>query len=333
MIDSSWPSGNIGKVTALLMFKNEEANIPTFMNNIHPFVDEILGYDDNSTDKSALLFLENGGKLIQFTPSAVWANGGENQIRQALLDEGRRRGGQFFAVLDCDEAFNSLFVHFFANYLHRMTPGQSLQLKWINLWGSKDRFCSANSVWQPSYREFVFRDHPTLIYGSGGLHSFGRAPKAVSDFGFLNVAEDHGVVLHSQFVNWEKVQVKQAWYRLQEFLYTAQSMYAINKKYKITLEQNVETLPLPPNWQPETKFQDQSIENSLNKHWHLLEIQKIIDEYGIEKFRKIDIWKSETMARIWRDHSPDIPRPSRWMGIREFLGFCLWYVKKLGTRK
>ena len=211
MIDSSGPSGNVGKVTALLMFKNEEDNIPAFMNNMRPFVDEILGYDDNSTDKSVSLFLENGGKLIQFTPSAVWANGGENQIRQALLREGRRRGGQFFIVLDCDEAFNSHFVHFFKNYLRGMSHGQSLQLKWINLWDSKDRFCSANSVWQPSYREFVFRDHPTLIYGSGGLHSFGRTPKAISDFGFLNVAEDHGVVLHSQFINWEKVQLKQAW--------------------------------------------------------------------------------------------------------------------------
>ena len=66
--------GGTGKVIALLMFRNEEANIPTFMRNVLPFVDEILGYDDNSTDESASLFLKNGGILIQFTPTAVWAN-------------------------------------------------------------------------------------------------------------------------------------------------------------------------------------------------------------------------------------------------------------------
>lgn len=322
--------GGMGKVIALLMFRNEEANIPTFMRNVLPFVDEILGYDDNSTDESASLFLKNGGTLIQFTPTAVWANGGENQIRQALLREGRRQGGQFFIVLDCDESFSSGFLDYFENYLQMMQSGQSLQLKWINLWGSKEKFCSANSVWQPSFREFVFRDHPALVYGTGGLHSFGRAPKGVNDFGSLNVSEDEGVVLHAQFINWERVQLKQVWYRLQEWLHTTQSMYAINKKYRITLEQNVETLPLPPHWQPNLDFQNPDI---LDKNWHLAEIQAIIDEYGVESFKKLDIWTSEIMANIWRQYSTGTPRPSRWMGVREFSGFCLWYLKKMGNRK
>ena len=314
---------------ALLMFKNEEVNIPAFMNNIRPFVDEILGYDDNSTDRSASLFLENGGKLINFTPSTVWANGGENQIRQALLQEGRSQGGQFFIVLDCDETFNSFFQHSFENYLQRMAPGQSLQLMWVNLWGSQSRFCSANSIWQPNYKEFVFRDHPELNYGSGGLHSYGRVAKGNDEFGSIAVTEDEGVVLHSQFINWERVQLKQAWYRLQEWLYTTQSMYAINKKYKITLGQIVETLPLPPHWQAELAFQNLGILNPIDENWHLLEIQKIIGAHGIEKFRKLDIWNSETMANIWKRHSHNTPRPSNRMGAREFFGFCLWYLRKL----
>jgi hypothetical protein len=330
LMDSSAASE---KVFALLMFKNEELNIPTFMGNIFPFVDAILGYDDYSTDNSVSKFLESGGTLIEFTPTTVWANGGENQIRQALLNEGRRQGGKFFIVLDCDETFNADFSLSFQDYLQRMTAGQSLQLSWVNLWGSEEKYCSGNSIWQPSYRDFIFRDHPTLSYGSGGLHSFGRAPKATSDFGFLRVPENHGVVLHSQFINWDRVQLKQAWYRIQEWLFSTQSMYAINKKYKITLEQNVETLPLPKHWQPKFMFQNLDTVDVNYRDWRLVEVLRIIDAYGIESLRKLDIWRGEIMSNLWKQHSSRTPRPSRWMGVREFAGFCLWYLKKTGKRK
>jgi hypothetical protein len=322
-----------GKVTALLMFKNEEANIPTFMTNIRPFVDEVLGYDDNSSDESATLFLQNGGKLIHFTPNAVWSNGGENQIRQALLREGRRQGGQFFIVLDCDETFNENFSKFFCDYLQVMKPGQSLKLMWVNLWGSEERFCSSDSVWQPTFREFVFRDDPTLNYGSGGLHSFGRVPKAQNDFGSITVPQGEGVVLHSQFVNWEKVQLKQVWYRLQEWLYTTQTAYAINKKYRITLDRDVETIELPPHWRPKTVFQILNTTELIASNWHLAEIERIIHENGIKRLKKLDIWNSEIMSNIWRQHFLVAPRPSRVMGVREFAGFCLWYLKKMGKQR
>jgi hypothetical protein len=301
-----------------------------FMENVLPFVDEVLGYDDYSTDKSAAVFLERGGKLIHFTPTSVWSNGGENQIRQALLTEGRVRGGEVFVVLDCDEAFNSFFQSYFRSCLLRLMPGQSLQLKWINLWGSQDRFCAANSIWQPSFKEFAFRDHPELTYGSGRLHSFGRVAKANTDLGTVMVSDNEGVVLHSQFVNWERVQIKQAWYRLQEWLYTSQSMYAINKKYKITLDRDVETLPLPLHWGPILDFPNPSEGENIDKNWHLFEIRKIIDEHGVEKLKKLDIWRSEVMSSIWSQHSCKTPKPSRLMGIKEFIGFCFWYLKKIG---
>jgi glycosyltransferase involved in cell wall biosynthesis len=329
MVDS-FDEKKVGKVTGLLMFKNEEANIPIFMENLLPFVDEILGYDDNSTDKSASLFLRKGGKLIDFKPTSAWANGGENQIRQALLQEGRRRGGKFFVVLDSDESFNAFFQQSFTTYLQMMNPGQSMRLKWINLWDSQDRFCSSNSIWQPNYKEFVFRDHSDLTYGTGTIHSFGRVAKGPNNDGFLDIPEDDGVVLHSQFVNWDKLQLKQAWYRLQEWLYTTQSMYAINKKYRITLNKYVETLPLPPHWRPISDFQNSEIIELVENDWHLTEIRKIIDEHGMEKLEKLDIWNGEVMSKIWREYSRKTPKPSHWMGIKEFIGFCLWYLKKLG---
>jgi hypothetical protein len=331
---NSWnSSADRGKVVALLMFKNEELAIPTFMGNILPFVDSVLGYDDHSTDCSVPKFLENGGTLIDFAPTAVWANGGENQIRQALLNEGRKLGGEYFIVLDCDESFSAGFSLSIVEYLKNLQAGQSLQLNWVNLWGSELAFCSGNSIWQPSYRDFIFRDHPALSYGSGGLHSFGRAPKATTDFGFLKVSENEGVVLHSQFINWEAVQIKQAWYRLQEWLYSTQSMYAINKKYKITLEKNVETLPLPNHWLPKFLFQSPENSNANHNDWRLREVLRIIDEHGIEKFKKLDIWTSNTISNKWRQHYSRDPRPSRWMGVREFAGYCLWYLKKTGKLK
>ena len=321
---------DVGKITALLMFRNEEANIPIFMENLLPFVDEILGYDDNSTDESASLFLGKGGKLIHFTPTSVWSNGGENQIRQALLQEGRRRGGQFFVVLDCDETFNAFFKDSFESYLQNMAPGQSMRLKWINLWDSQDRFCSSNSIWEPNYKEFAFRDHPDLSYGSGRLHSFGRVAKATTVFGGVDVPDDEGVVLHSQFVSWERLQLKQSWYRLQEWLYTTQSTYAINKKYRITLNKHVDTLPLPPHWKPKLDFQNPSRNEIVENNWHLVEIKSLIDKHGVEKLEKLDIWNGEAMSKIWSQHSLRNPKPSRWMGVREFIGYCLWYLKKLG---
>ena len=50
------------KVIALIPFKNEGWILPTYLSNVLPVVDEIIGIDDGSTDNSRQIMEDAGVK-------------------------------------------------------------------------------------------------------------------------------------------------------------------------------------------------------------------------------------------------------------------------------
>ena len=77
------------KIAALIMFKNEQFNLPNCLNSIVDVVDLVLGYDDFSSDRSAEIFESMGGVLVGQESGLKHVNGEERDIRSLLLSEAK----------------------------------------------------------------------------------------------------------------------------------------------------------------------------------------------------------------------------------------------------
>lgn len=277
-----------------------------------PYVDEMVGLDHSSTDLSAAVFTEIVGEppFEPQTPIREWARGGEFDVRSALLQEGRRRGGTHFLVLDADEALTPQAGEYLRGNLAAMKPGSRMLMQWIICWKSTRRYRIGRSIWNLPYKDFAFRDSPLADYSLGtGIH-LPRTP-ATPGANDLRVPSAHGGVLHFQFAFWESTQVKQAWYQCIEYLQGEKSARQVNRMYMISKEDaHAKVAPLPQEWLP--KF----MPSAPGKDWRSAEVYQWFDEYGIEYFEPLDIWgvaefKAEFIRRVGRHPRPDTR--SEWM--------------------
>ena len=236
------------KIIALLPLKNEAWILKTYLSSISSVADEIIILDDGSTDDSISIALENEKVRVFSTKDYIedWRNPDFSKRRACLLELGRKSEGTHFIWLDTDEVFSSNFIQRAKEMILALSPGQKLFLSWINLWKSTDRYVVGDSVWAHSFKDFVVCDSPSLSFSDKYLHE-DRTPGPNDEV--TRVPEDAGVVLHFNFANWEKTQVKQALYRCFELLKGTKSTRRINMNYSYTLDDNkIRTEVVPKKW-------------------------------------------------------------------------------------
>ena len=98
-------------------------------------------------------------------------------------------------------------------------------------------------------------------------------------------------LMHFQFVNWDNLLAKQAWYRcLEKIRNPAVDIDKINKLYGHSKQENgLRTLSCPLAWFAGYDFFDKSIYEQ-NHSWQKQQVQAWFKEYGKEFFRDLDIW-------------------------------------------
>ena len=98
-------------------------------------------------------------------------------------------------------------------------------------------------------------------------------------------------LMHFQFVNWENLLIKQAWYRcLERIRNPKMNPYKINKIYgESKNEVGLETKVSPQSWFSEYKFFDKDI-YAHAKSWQKIQVQVWLEQYGKSLFKKLDIW-------------------------------------------
>lgn len=99
-------------------------------------------------------------------------------------------------------------------------------------------------------------------------------------------------LMHFQFVNWDNLLIKQAWYRCLEKIRDPNiSIIEINQKYgESKKEANLRCLPTPAVWF--TGYQDFLDKDIYLKaeSWQKKQILQWFDQYGREFFKDLDIW-------------------------------------------
>lgn len=290
------------KIIALLLFKNEEWILPTYLSNVLPVVDEIVALDDGSTDNSVEILLNAGAKVIRCDDvlnDKEW--GAKRTHREHLLKTGRECGGTHFVMLDADETFTSNFISSSREIISSLKPGQKLSMQWLALWKSLTHFRNDNTVWSNNYKDFIVADAHGLSYTWDGVtaHSVGRTPG--SNHGtWMRLNPQFGAVLHYQFSAWNSFQLKQCWYKCLELCNRGQSAArTINSNYSITmLDSNVGMSEMPSSWTesvviPKIQIYDSEWkkESYIPSYLYMLEdIHRMFEKYGVDYFKDLEIW-------------------------------------------
>lgn len=281
---------NKKKIFALLPFKNEAHNFETFFQNIYDVVDGVIGFDDGSLDNSSQIFSDYGGTMLKYDGISNWGKGGQRLVRNRLLEFGRELGGTHFLVLDADEFISTDLSPFARDEILSLNAGEALAIPWVNLWKSFDARCGSNTPWEPKLKDFAFADDGHLSYPMGLIH-FSRTPVSPSEKTWRKT-QNPGVVIHTQFAQWNRTKLKQAWYRCLELVHTQQKPRHINFTYDITKERRVRNIvDLNQEWATNVIF---PVDISIGEaDWHANEVMDWFEEFGIEFFERLDIWDIE----------------------------------------
>ncbi len=310
------------KLIGLLPFRNEAHNMYRIMENLNEICDEVIGYDSDSHDGSAEIFVKLGGRLISSLHPKTYFEGGEHEIRTSLLEEARARNCTHLVFLDCDEYFSSDFLLNARQIISQLLPGEKLALEWVNLWGDQEHYCTSGT-WKPRYKDFVMRDDKTARYPYS-LHHVSRTPNTTQQQEWKLLQRESGVVIHTQFVDQVSFQSKQVLCRISELLVTNKTAYDINKTYEVTSNLDGKIARIDESWKPRHPVK---IEGDSN--WRKSEVLRLIEKHGVKYFERLDIWSLAYMREIWHTEFFRRPRVAKYRTPLMLLKIVVYKVRVL----
>jgi len=278
------------KIIGLLIVKNESWILQTTLPQQLRFVDELLVLEGNSTDDTVRI-LRNFGKNTNKVHVRIQKGNNDNYAawRQELLTWARERGATHIVSIDGDEALSSDTLTHWHSTLSRMKPGEKLFFEWITLWKSPFTYLTSGSIFAHLNKDFVFCDDKTSPYAKIALHE-GRTPGITTKQNSIYIPQERGVVLHFQFVPWERVQMKQAFQRCRELTLHTDTAKGINYKYEQTLDNpNAKTESVPAKWIDKFKLSEKLSKSP--RDWFYKSILQYFKDNGIAFYEPVQIWQ------------------------------------------
>lgn len=274
------------KIISLLPVKNEAWIIKAFVENMLKVVDEIIILDDNSTDDS--IEIASQFDKVKIFKNNTNCNGGANfsNLRQELLRLGRQSGGTHFVWLDADEMFSANFTPIARKTILSLKIGGKIMLPWVSLWKNQSEYI-CNGFWKPVYKDFIVCDDGALCFQDKFIHE-DRTPGPNNQI--IRIPSSQGAVHHFQFIDWDRNQLKQAYYRCVELINGARSAQRINASYKSTLlDTKIIIKKLEKNAIVNNMPNIYSIVQTASD-WRYDAISRFFDKFGIEYFESLQIW-------------------------------------------
>jgi glycosyltransferase involved in cell wall biosynthesis len=297
------------KIIALMPVKNEAWILRTCLSSLEKYVDEIIVMDDNSTDNSVAI-ARSFNTIIHTNGKSEITYFSEHNVREKLLELGRSRGGTHFVFLDADETFSSnIGPDQFKEKVSALKPGEKLFLQWVPLWKSIKQFRQdAHGFFVKISKDFVFCDDKTSHHAYAYI-GVNRTPGDNKHDNCTYMKPEDGVVLHFQYISWERNEYKQAWYKCSEYINGERSPRRINATYRHLLDDRhsfiVET---PKEWIENIQMPS---DTSLNQShvWYIDAIQSLFKIHGIAFFEPLEIWHIDPLRKMFVDATGREPVP------------------------
>lgn len=281
------------KKILVMPIKNEEWILEKTLRCASMWADDIIVADQNSTDKT----LEICGQFKKVKVIKNEARFHSSNVRKLLLDAARQIEGQnVIFSFDADEIPTTHFLQpEFWQKIASLPQGSAIEMQWVNLWRSPTQYRDDSSVWSKSYKVFGFVDDRISDYDS--LNVINDHTSRVPSAALQNIVRfDLPKVLHFQFVNWDRLLSKQAYYRVIEYVQKPQGFLTalkINKRYFPSKYEGGRKLKAAPaDWILGYRQAGIDLENFPEEtiYWFDFEVLKYLSKYGIDNFQYLDIW-------------------------------------------
>lgn len=288
--------------------KNESWIIDHFLKSTRLWADRIIVVDQCSTDGTREHIRDAPDVELVLNDSPVY----DEQYRQQLLLDRARSvpGARVLIGLDADEALSGNCRETKDwERIQNAPPGTILRFKWVNvLPGCKE-------VWvPPGHIPFGFIDDGCAHNGQR-IHS----PRVPQPSGAPIMDLDEIVVLHFQYVIWERMRSKQRWYQLWELTQNKRKgPLDIYRQYNHMQGswKTDEIRPLDPKWLED--YERAGIDfRALKKEditWWDREMVEILAKGEPHEFRRLAIWDNDwqALAEKLQIKTHPIPDPRSW---------------------
>ncbi len=292
------------KIITLIPVKNEFDILQITIPIISSYSDIIIIADQFSIDGSRQFYQ-------QFPKIRVIDNNQEghySSVRWALLDEARRiEGEKFILYIDADEFIPPLM---FKNFMEqtKIETGCIYSFSWTQLWKTT-KYYNYSRTWRDHFKPIAFLDDGTLDYNSTQSiisdHT-ARVPSFFSDGHPAKIVQVKNIpLIHLAWLSWDKMQMKQAWYRCAEFI-ISKNANRINYIYSITLDSNKTQLEsVPFEWLKDLMIPEEIM--TFQSKWHQNQIFEWFDKYGIQFFEPLQIWHIPKLRQAFEARMGRIP--------------------------
>lgn len=147
------------KISACVIVKNEEKNLPIWLANMQQLADELIVVDTGSTDNSQAIAAAGGAKVYDF----CWCNDFA-AAKNYALEQAR---GEWIVFLDADEYFAQETIRQLPQVLKQCTKDKSIAMIWCRLINID---CDDNNrIIDTMLQARVFRNDPAIRF-TGKIH-------------------------------------------------------------------------------------------------------------------------------------------------------------------
>ena len=271
-------------VVCLTPVKNEEWILERFLQAASIWADVIIVADQNSSDRSREIVKSfNKARLINNTNPDF----NEPERQKLLIDESRRiPGKKLLIALDADEFLSggAWETEEWQSMLEQK-EGTIFRFKWPFITNDFKHFWNGDKCTQP----FACIDSDDLHHIGSEIHSC-RIPT-------LNCTQEIDIdsfsVMHFQFTDWKRMESKHRWYQCYERInFPEKSPVEIFRRYSHMYSVSQSDLKKIPNeWFSAYSLEgvDPTATKFLPDYYWDKEVQRMVEEYGSEKFKYIDL--------------------------------------------
>ena len=264
--------------------RNEAWIINQFLAAARTWADHVVVADQQSSDGTLELLEATSGAEVVINES----HGYDEAYRQKILLERARKfeGKRILFGLDADEALSANCLESKEwKQIADAEPGTVLRFRWVNI------LPGFREAWiPPKYEAFGFVDNGCDFTGRQ-IHS----PRVPQPLGAPVIDLEEIVVLHFQYVAWERMISKHRWYQAWELLeHQQKGPLRIFREYNHMYGSwdKSEIHPVKPEWLEEygrAGIDFRSLQSEPVTWWDK-EVLQMLREHGPEHFRKIAIW-------------------------------------------
>ena len=284
-------------LTALMHVRNEQWILGASLRAALHLVDQVVVLDHGSDDSTPDIINEVAVEATGRVHRLGWASRHyhETELRQRTLEHGREVGGTHFFWLDADEILTGNQVAQVRDAVLRLRPRESMELPWLAMWGSTDRYRDDTSVWSNNFKTFAFGDDLAVGYRADrdGYDMHRQTPRGLRGPAQRPIGMQRaGGVMHLQFAHRRRLLAKHAWYKMSEAIRFPGRERAqdIDQRYNAALCTRDLVLANAPAswWAPYAGLLERC--DLTDAPWHEVEVLRFWREHGPETFEGLDLW-------------------------------------------